>query len=64
MRAYVFSLLKSKVSKRSYIAIASVYALTVFAAFMLFYPVLSAHPIDLDFAKDFLRWERDWVLVN
>ena len=64
MIAYVFSLLKSKVSKRSYIAIASVYALTVFAAFMLFYPVLSAHPIDLDFAKDFLRWERDWVLVN
>ena len=40
-----------------------VYAALVFGLFVLFYPVLSATPVSVEFAHRFLRWFPAWILL-
>lgn len=39
------------------------YGGTVFALFLLFYPVLSGKPADSSFVEQYLRWFKSWVLI-
>ena len=32
--------------------------------FLLFYPVLSGQPVDVDFVVKYLRWRDTWVLIS
>ena len=40
------------------------YAILTFAAFLIYYPVLSGEPVDREYAQQTLRLLKDWVLVN
>ena len=31
---------------------------------LLFYPVLSGQPVDVDFVVKYLRWRDTWVLIS
>jgi len=39
------------------------YVALVFAMFVLFYPVIAAYPMSVDFAEKFLKWFEGWVLI-
>ena len=39
------------------------YGAVVYLLFMLFYPVLSATPVSVEFVERFLRWFPAWVLI-
>ncbi len=62
MLGYVFSLFAKE--KRGRIAAVFVYTAAAVGLFILFYPVLSGHPIDKNFVSTFLRWFDSWVLVT
>lgn len=40
-----------------------VYCAAAVALFLLFYPVLSGHPVSKDFVVNGLKWLKDWVLI-
>lgn len=42
---------------------ALLYVAAAVGLFVLFYPVLSGHPVSLDFANTWLKWFDQWVLV-
>ena len=42
----------------------TVYAVLAFGLFLLFYPVLSGQPVDVDFVVKYLRWRDTWVLIS
>lgn len=50
-------------NKKSVIIGAIVYGILAVGLFILFYPVLSGQPISLDFAEQYLKWFKSWVLV-
>ena len=52
-----------KVSGRTFLAAATLYGLTTFALFLLFYPVLSGQPVEASFVSNYLRWFPGWVLT-
>ena len=56
--------LKKRVSDRTFIIICCIYAILVFALFLLFYPVLSGQPVAVDFVIKYLRWQDTWVLIS
>lgn len=39
------------------------YTALVVILFVMFYPVLSGHPCNVDYAKHFLKWFNSWVLL-
>jgi len=39
------------------------YCILVFVLFVLFYPVLAGHPMNVNFVHTFLRWLPGWVLI-
>jgi len=49
--------------QKTVIACALGYTAIVVALFVLFYPVLSGLPCNVDFAKSFLKWFDSWVLL-
>ncbi|MBQ2101234.1 MAG: phospholipid carrier-dependent glycosyltransferase [Lachnospiraceae bacterium] len=63
MIGYTLRNLKDSMSKNGYIAILSVYALLVFALFILFYPVLAGQPVEVSFVTKYLRWFKEWFFV-
>ena len=63
MIGYTLRNLKDSMSKNGYIAILSVYALLVFALFLLFYPVLAGQPVEVSFVTKYLRWFKEWFFV-
>ena len=64
MIVYSLMQLKKKVSDRTFITICCIYAILVFALFLLFYPVLSGQPVAVDFVVKYLRWQDTWVLIS
>ena len=40
------------------------YALLAVILFAMFYPVLSGHPVEVEYVKNFLKWSSKWVLVS
>ena len=62
----VYSLMqwKKHMSDRTFIIVCCVYATVAFALFLLFYPVLSGQPVDVDFVIKYLRWRPTWVLIS
>ena len=64
MIGYSFRSLKEKLSKRAFYIIVAVYAISVFALFLLFYPVLAGEPVELSFVQKYLKWFKTWVLVS
>lgn len=64
MIVYSLMQLKKRVSDRTFIIICCIYAILVFALFLLFYPVLSGQPVAVDFVIKYLRWQDTWVLIS
>ena len=62
----VYSLMqwKKHMSDRTFIIVCCAYAAVAFALFLLFYPVLSGQPVDVDFVIKYLRWRPTWVLIS
>lgn len=62
----VYSLMqwKKHVSDRAFVIGCCAYAAVAFALFLLFYPVLSGQPVDVDFVIKYLRWRLTWVLIS
>ena len=62
----VYSLMqwKKHMSDRTFIIVCCTYAAVAFALFLLFYPVLSGQPVDVDFVIKYLRWRPTWVLIS
>lgn len=62
----VYSLMqwKKHVSDRAFVIGCCAYAAVAFALFLLFYPVLSGQPVDVDFVIKYLRWRPTWVLIS
>ena len=62
----VYSLMqwKKHVSDRAFVIGCCAYATVAFALFLLFYPVLSGQPVDVDFVIKYLRWRPTWVLIS
>ena len=62
----VYSLMqwKKHVSDRTFVIGCCAYAAVAFALFLLFYPVLSGQPVDVDFVIKYLRWRPTWVLIS
>ena len=62
----VYSLMqwKKHMSDRTFIIVCCAYAAVAFALFLLFYPVLSGQPVDVDFVIKYLRWRDTWVLIS
>lgn len=50
-------------NKRRVIMITAGYVAVALILFAMFYPVLSGHPIGMNFAKTWLKWFESWVLV-
>ncbi len=51
----------AKYPKMKYAAFA--YAGIAVILFAMFYPVLSGHPVNVDYVKDYLKWFSSWVLI-
>ena len=63
MIGYSFRNLKEKVSKKTYLILVCTYCSLVFILFLMFYPVLSGQPVDVNYVTKFLKWFKTWVLV-
>lgn len=50
-------------NKKAAIIAAAVLAAIAVALFILFYPVISGHPVNYDFANTWMKWFKSWVLV-
>lgn len=50
-------------NRRKVIISAFVYAGAAVVLFAMFYPVISGHPCDYDYAVKFLKWFKSWVLL-
>lgn len=46
------------------VAVTGVYVAIAIGLFILFYPVLSGAPVEMDFAEKYLKWFSSWVLVS
>ncbi len=46
------------------IAATGIYVAIAIGLFILFYPVLSGAPVEMDFAEKYLKWFSSWVLVS
>lgn len=66
MLMIVYSLMqwKKHMSDRTFVIVCCAYAAVAFALFLLFYPVLSGQPVDVDFVIKYLRWRPTWVLIS
>ena len=64
MIVYSMMQLKKHISDRTFTIICCVYAISAFALFLLFYPVLSGQPVDVAFVVKYLRWRPTWVLIS
>lgn len=64
MIAYSLLLQKDEMKEKTYRGMLLIYAVAVFALFLLFYPVLAGQPADVQFVSDYLRWLNGWVLVR
>ena len=64
MIVYSLMQLKKRVSNRTFAVICCAYAVLAFGLFLLFYPVLSGQPVDVDFVVKYLRWRDTWVLIS
>ena len=62
----VYSLMqwKKHMSDRTFVIVCCAYASVAFALFLLFYPVLSGQPVEVDFVLKYLRWRPTWVLIS
>lgn len=40
------------------------YAAVVIILFAMFYPVLSGHPVNVEYVKNYLKWFDSWVLIS
>ena len=59
---YVFALMRE--GRRNWLLYATGFTLACMLTFVLFYPELSAHPIEPGFADRMLRWLPTWPLVR
>lgn len=50
-------------SKQSVIIGAFIYAALAVILFIMFYPVLSGHPVSVNYVTKFLKWFSSWVLI-
>lgn len=50
-------------NKRAVIISAVVYGVIAVGLFVMFYPVISGQPVNVDFVNKYLRWFESWVLV-
>ena len=64
MIVYSLMQLKKRMSDRTFIIVCCAYATVAFALFLLFYPVLSGQPVEVDFVLKYLRWRPTWVLIS
>ncbi len=64
MIAYSLMQLKKRMSDRAFLIVCCAYAAVAFALFLLFYPVLSGQPVEVDFVLKYLRWRPTWVLIS
>jgi Gpi18-like mannosyltransferase len=63
MIGYSFRNIKEKTSKKTYLTLTIAYAALVFALFIMFYPILSGQPVDVNYVTKYLKWFKTWVLV-
>lgn len=63
MLAYAILQWKKRLSERGFLLLLTVYGLSAFLLFLLFYPVLAGQPVELAYAERYLRWLEGWVLV-
>ena len=64
MIGYSFRSLKERLSKKVWLTILIGYAVFVFALFVMFYPVLSGQPVELDYVMKYLKWFKQWIFVS
>ncbi len=64
MIVYSLMQLKKQMSDRTFLIVCCIYAALAFGLFLLFYPVLSGQPVDVDFVIKYLRWRPTWVLIS
>ncbi len=50
-------------NKKALVCAVCGYVLLVIVLFVMFYPVISGQPCEIDYAKDFLKWFNSWVLL-
>ncbi|MBR3470648.1 MAG: phospholipid carrier-dependent glycosyltransferase [Lachnospiraceae bacterium] len=63
MIGYSFRNIKEKTSQKTYLTLTIAYAALIFALFIMFYPVLSGQPVDVNYVTKYLKWFKTWVLV-
>ncbi len=51
-------------NKGRVVALTGVYVAVAIGLFILFYPVLSGAPVEMEFADKYLKWFSSWVLVS
>ena len=49
--------------KKTYLTLTIAYAALIFALFIMFYPILSGQPVDVNYVTKYLKWFKTWVLV-
>ena len=54
---------KGKLSPTIFYSLVIAYAIFAFTLFIMFYPVLSGQPVNVNYVVQFLRWLDGWVLV-
>lgn len=60
---YVASELKKLLPAKVFYTLIALYCIVVVGLFIMFYPVLSGMPVSGSYVTDYLRWNKDWVLV-
>ena len=63
MIVYCMMHLKKKIANRTFIMILSLYGMATFLLFVLFYPVLSGQPVEVEYVDKYLRWFDSWILI-
>lgn len=63
MIVYCMSKAETKLSKGQYLTLIITYGIAAVALFLMFYPVLSGHPVEAEYVNKFLRWFDSWVLA-
>lgn len=64
MISYGMRNLKESLPKKAYVPIIVIYALFVFALFLMFYPVLSGQAVEISYLKNQLTWFDKWIFAT
>ncbi len=59
----IYCIYEETKNKKNVMYAAFIYAALVIWLFVMFYPVLSGQPCNVDYVKNYLRWFNTWVLI-